>query len=891
MKLKQFLILLFILSTFLTQAQEVSLGAGHYNLSPVAGALVPSDYTGTPTYPKVTANFNQPAQTNDWWTSLLWAYETDKDFNWGMHSWRLYAHPMCYQANRYGLRAVYPTNLEVINPYNTWASAKYQYQMTDVEDLTVSLMGLDMDAATPTPAHVKVDNYGDWDVTAQWNDGSNVLNITMAHGSPFLYCTKNGGDAVVRMRQPHTIDNTIGTNVVGITTGGHHYGVFFPTGAIFNVQPIQHDHNELTANGSLLSWRDAFVSDLNGKDYFSIALLPDNSLATLSLFAQHAFAFVDNTSVDWNYDDATAMLTSTFNLSTTAKEGTETETLTALYRHQWLNTNDVNTAYTYQSPRGEMKVVKGNIFTTSIQNKGILPELPWAGTYDSLLLYQFIEDERQATNVYTADDTYWLGKRLSRQSELIQLAHSVGHTAARDELLNEMKTEMEDWLQADDGETNRGYFYYDSNWQTLIGYPASFGSEKQINDHHFHYGYFIKAAATIAQFDPAWAVESAWGGMINLIIKDVANWDRNDPMFPFLRTYDVYAGHSWANGQCNLFFGNDQESSSEAINFAGSVFLWGLNTDNTTLRDLGLFLYLSEIEAVEQYWFDIDNTVFPNGYAYKTAARIWGNGAEKVSGSQWFEIEPEYMLGINLLPLDGTALYLGRNPAIVQSVFEEMQVMNASSPTPLWDDMMWGYQALYDPSTALASYKAATTPNAYNTNLPWLPNVNGIYEPLSGDAFSPSQLYHWLHTLDSLGQVDATVTADYPAAMVFNKNGLKHYVVYTPPSLSPKAPITVTFSDGVSFPVEAGLLYVYQPPAYVEVQAKVMLEGPFNSSTLLMDDFLRQANSIPSTEPFTSIGYTPINQTNSEIIENPNTVFNVTGNNAIIDWIWLESRE
>ena len=62
------------------------------------------------------------------------------------------------------------------------------------------------------------------------------------------------------------------------------------------------------------------------------------------------------------------------------------------------------------------------------------------------------------------------------------------------------------WFTASAGETDH-LFYYDQNWGTLIGYAASYGSDQELNDHHFHYGYFIAAAATLAKFDPAWATD------------------------------------------------------------------------------------------------------------------------------------------------------------------------------------------------------------------------------------------------------------------------------------------------------------------------------------------------------------------------------------------------
>jgi endoglucanase Acf2 len=41
------------------------------------------------------------------------------------------------------------------------------------------------------------------------------------------------------------------------------------------------------------------------------------------------------------------------------------------------------------------------------------------------------------------------------------------------------------------------------------------------------------SAATIAQYDSAWAAQNNWGAMINLLIKDSNNWERNDFQFPF----------------------------------------------------------------------------------------------------------------------------------------------------------------------------------------------------------------------------------------------------------------------------------------------------------------------------------------------------------------------
>lgn len=66
------------------------------------------------------------------------------------------------------------------------------------------------------------------------------------------------------------------------------------------------------------------------------------------------------------------------------------------------------------------------------------------------------------------------------------------------------------------------------------------------NDHHFHYGYHILAAATIGHLDPDWAQANA--DYVNTLVRDVANPSSKDAFFPMWRSFDWYHGHSWAHG-------------------------------------------------------------------------------------------------------------------------------------------------------------------------------------------------------------------------------------------------------------------------------------------------------------------------------------------------------
>ncbi len=79
--------------------------------------------------------------------------------------------------------------------------------------------------------------------------------------------------------------------------------------------------------------------------------------------------------------------------------------------------------------------------------------------------------------------------------------------------------------------------------------------------------------------------------MVKLLIRDIASPDHNDTMFPFLRCFDPYAGHSWASGHSRFADGNNNESSSEAMNAWSGVILFGEATGDRTLRDLGIYLF------------------------------------------------------------------------------------------------------------------------------------------------------------------------------------------------------------------------------------------------------------------------------------------------------------
>ena len=283
------------------------------------GAQGPSNNAGTPVAPKKTANVRGPIPTNDWWSSLVFQRYPDNPYSTTMH-----AHPLAMQAEAGGLGVSYPKTY-VITP----DQRKYEY--THTKDFTLGVAGLSSPDA-------KLDGYSDWTVSAYWSGGGSSLRATFGHGLPYVYATKTGGDAQVSFNGAPDVWADNG-NVIGVSIRGRDYGLFAPSGSTLGCQR-QH----------------VFRSNLGGKDYFSVAALPNRSSSTLNEFAQHAFAFVTDTKV--SYRVSNGAVSTTYTATTQAKEGSETRPLMALYRHQWLNSSAALTGYSYNSARSTMKVLK-----------------------------------------------------------------------------------------------------------------------------------------------------------------------------------------------------------------------------------------------------------------------------------------------------------------------------------------------------------------------------------------------------------------------------------------------------------------------------------------------------------------------------------------------------
>ena len=733
--LRSTLLLLMLAPHSLMAEDTVRAGAGSYASRVPEGAKLPPETVWR------TANVRGPMPTNDWWSSLAWVPLSDA----------MYPHPLAVRAVAGGLRVYYPGPNITVNK-----SAIFGFMAGETDDFVIG------HSAVEKFAEARVDGFSDWFVDALFEQEGKKLRTSFGHGSPFVFVTIAGGNVTLNFGKeaPKVWAGTAKDAVLGISVKNRHYGIFAPAGSMWS---------DLTA----AKW----TCDAKGKDYFTVAVLPDATPETLALFRRSAHSHVTDSKVTWHYDEKTAVVRTTFTVTVKSREGAGDGTLFALYPHQWTNTTAKLASQGYSSIRGPMKLAEGVSFSTEMKYPGVLPSLPLPAKADKAKLDGFIADALKDKGKLTGD-TYWLGKQLGKWATLIPLAEQTGNKAAVDELTARTKASLENFLTVTDAQgalkkAGAGLFHYEPKWGTLIGYPASYGSDDQLNDHHFHYGYFLRAAGELARRDPAWAADARWGAMLKLLARDIASTDRGDKLFPFLRNFDPYAGHSWASGHARFADGNNNESSSEAMNAWYGLILLGAATGDRELRDLGVWLFTTELEAINDYWFDVTGRFLPKDYPASVVTMVWGG---KGANGTWFSGNPEMVHGINWLPVTGASLYLGRFPDYVKKNYaalvaenkedDDKKAAKAGKPPgqsngeawDAWADIIWMYRALSDPQDALRQFDARPAG----------------FKPEGGNSLANTA--HWLAALDALGQVDRTITADSPFYAVFSKYGEKTHV-------------------------------------------------------------------------------------------------------------------
>jgi endo-1,3(4)-beta-glucanase len=193
------------------------------------------------------------------------------------------------------------------------------------------------------------------------------------------------------------------------------------------------------------------------------------------------------------------------------------------------------------------------------------------------------------------------------------------------------------------------------------------------NDHHFHNGYHVYAAAVVASFDGDFG--RRYFEPVLSLIRDIANPSPDDKFFPMFRHKDWFLGSSWASG-IGLINGGpypngrNQESSSEAIAAYEAIALYGktmyaqfsgaAEKDNknaataASVRDMGRLLLATELRSADTYWHvrKRDSAkyprIYPKEYTPLVVGMLWSTMAQFQT---WFGSDAFLAYGIQLMPL------------------------------------------------------------------------------------------------------------------------------------------------------------------------------------------------------------------------------------------------
>lgn len=368
--------------------------------------------------------------------------------------------------------------------------------------------------------------------------------------------------------------------------------------------------------------------------------------------------------------------------------------------------------------KGGMKGILANEFTFVEPLNKDIQFLPWSGAkafgnglsynIDSLRLMAQVankEIKQDFDSQVNLDSTYYSGKAVDKFAYLLLVISDVlKNPSVTAETLNRIKASFAIFIN----NKQQNPLMYDTKLKGITSTAAQngdtgadFGSPLY-NDHHFHYGYFVHAAAVVAYIDKK--AGGTWGDKnkdwVNSIVRDVANPSGDDKFFPVFRSFDWFSGHSWAKGLFASSDGKDEESSSEDYNFAYGMKLWGRAIGDASMEARGDLMLALMKRSMRNYFYMTDtNSVEPSNFIKNKVPGI--TFENKLDHLTYFGDNAEYIHGIHMIPITPISSYM-RSPEFCQQEWDQKLTSLVPKLDSGWLGLLRLNQALFDP---VSSYK------------------------------------------------------------------------------------------------------------------------------------------------------------------------------------------
>jgi len=452
---------------------------------------------------------------------------------------------------------------------------------------------------------------------------------------------------------------------------------------------------------------------------------------------------------------STSTLTFNFTRYNEGSLGSDSLLMMALPHHvDILPGGSTSNVLKYQVLKGTMSEVKTKTWNMTEQlpgyswspRSGGLTNVPiqWCDTLRNYVNADFIYFNRQ----YQWTDIYSSGKTLARLARIINIADELydrdqTRYAAMLPLASGMRDSLQiylgKWLNGNSSALPnvapaiRDSLLYDTKFRGIISSRShdslnvnngvDFGSALY-NDHHFHYGYLLYAAAVLAKKNPGYFTANSnyyFNRTVDLA-RDIANPSRGDGYFAMQRYKDWFEGNSWANGLVPYGGGKNQESSSEAANAWYGLYLFGLamNTGGTApvasnMMNQGALMLSTEARAINKYYYaNQTNPVYPSVYTdqFKTVTNLYQG---RLDASTFFGAVNYYATGIQVIPVTPVTEQLWNNVNFARQIYDYspnglkftpcFDSTNTNTTVWNWTTINVGVQATAYPQTALNFWK------------------------------------------------------------------------------------------------------------------------------------------------------------------------------------------
>jgi endo-1,3(4)-beta-glucanase len=315
-----------------------------------------------------------------------------------------------------------------------------------------------------------------------------------------------------------------------------------------------------------------------------------------------------------------------------------------------------------------------------------------------------VEASQNMSQQSNLNSMYYSGKALSKFATLCYTMYDLADQKALAlSALDELKSAFAVFAE------NRQEFplLYDTDWKGLVssasyvtGDPGVDFGNSYYNDHHFHYGYFIHAAAIIGYLDPSWLAQNK--DYVNALVRDTSNPSSLDQFFPVFRSFDPYNGHSWAKGLYETGDGKDEESSSEDAMFAYALKMWGKTVGDPSMEARGNLMVAILARSLRNYFLmDSGNTNQPAAFiGNKVTGILFENKADHVT---YFGINPEYIQGIHMIPIMPFSTLTRTQQFVAEewaTYFADGAVAQASEVQGGWRGILYSNLAIINPRAA-----------------------------------------------------------------------------------------------------------------------------------------------------------------------------------------------